>query len=84
MSLQYKNRLQALLEVESYDLSWVSARLHSDGGSKVMEAEAAPAEYNAKKLVAVFVLAFSCRRNRTRPCKEAEEWDRSFCGWTAS
>lgn len=54
MSLQYENRLQALLEEESYDLSWVSARLHSGGGSKVMEAEAAPAEYNAKKLVAVF------------------------------
>lgn len=44
-------------ELKLFDRFYDSARLHSDGGSKVMEAEAAPAEYNAKKLVAVFVLA---------------------------
>lgn len=44
-------------ELKLFDRFYDSARLHSEDGSKVMEAEASPAEYNAKKLVAVFVLA---------------------------
>lgn len=44
-------------ELKLFDRAYDAARIHTDGDAKVMEAEAAPAEYSARRLVAVFALA---------------------------
>ena len=41
-------------ELKFFNQSYASAEIHSDGSTKVMEAESAPAEYHAKNLVMVF------------------------------
>lgn len=44
-------------ELKLFDRSYNSAEIHSDGSEKVMDAEAAPADYDAKGLVKVFAFA---------------------------
>lgn len=44
-------------ELKLFSRSYDSAVIQSDGNAKVMEAESAPSDYNAKKLVSVFVSA---------------------------
>lgn len=45
------------IELKLFNRSYDSAELHSDGNTKVMSAESTPAEYNVKRLVAVFIFA---------------------------
>lgn len=42
-------------ELSLFDRSYDSAMIHSDGNTKVMEAESSPAEYNANNLAKIFV-----------------------------
>lgn len=39
------------------DRTYASAEIHSNGNTKIMEAESAPSEYNAKSLLSVFIFA---------------------------
>lgn len=41
-------------ELKLFHRAYDSAEIHSDGNTKIMEAESAPAEYNAKKLTMAF------------------------------
>ena len=41
-------------ELKLFNRSYGSAKIRSEGGRKIMEAEASPAEYNAKNLITVF------------------------------
>lgn len=42
-------------ELKLFQQSYTTAEIHSDGNTKVMEAESAPAEYHAKNLMTAFV-----------------------------
>ena len=44
-------------ELRLFNRSYDSAEIHSDGNTKVMQAEASPAEYNASDLTKVFIFA---------------------------
>lgn len=44
-------------ELKLFNRSYDSAEIHSDGNTKVMQAEASPAEYNASDLTKVFIFA---------------------------